>query len=328
MVLDKGENYTNLQDFTEEAKARGQQESAMGSSEKLSEPAQSPHISHILRLNPRTGAAFSTIMVLDKGENYTNLQDFTEEAKARGQQESAMGSSEALSEPVLPYLKSSRVGCSRYTILLLTVLGCLSLAINIALGVILYRNAGQSCKSVRLGNASTELRKFSDCTSEKSQPQQNYTDLLGHYSKLCTLYTSLNSQCPGLEEAACNHSYQTGTAISGMLAMRKNYCINRCIQTEDFLEKAAKEITGTWDFHYWIGLSDKEEEGDWRWVDGTAISKTYWNTDLNEPNNHAEGSLEGEDCAVLNSNSRSWFDVPCGYRYKWICQSRAVTIHL
>ncbi|RXM91232.1 C-type lectin domain family 4 member F [Acipenser ruthenus] len=139
-------------------------------------------------------------MVLDKGENYTNLQDFTEEAKARGQQESAMGSSEALSEPVT-------------------------------------------------------------------------------------------------------------------ISM-------------DFLEKAAKEITGTWDFHYWIGLSDKEEEGDWRWVDGTAINKTYWNTDLNEPNNHAEGSLEGEDCAVLNSNSRSWFDVPCGYRYKWICQSRAVTIHL
>lgn len=287
-------------------------------------------------------------MVLDKGENYTNLQDFTEEAKARGQQESAMGSSEKLSEPVLPYLKSSRVGCSRYTILLLTVLGCLSLAINIALGVILYRNAGQSCKSVRLGNASTELRKFSDCTSEKSQPQQNYTDLLGHYSKLCTLYTSLNSQCPGLEEAGkvclpcpekwiqhqktCfffssdrldwEESRENCTALGGQLAVLHTQ------EEHDFLEKAAKEITGTWDFHYWIGLSDKEEEGDWRWVDGTAINKTYWNTDLNEPNNHAEGSLEGEDCAVLNSNSRSWFDVPCGYRYKWICQSRAVTIHL
>uniref|UniRef100_A0A087YB48 C-type lectin domain-containing protein n=1 Tax=Poecilia formosa TaxID=48698 RepID=A0A087YB48_POEFO len=67
---------------------------------------------------------------------------------------------------------------------------------------------------------------------------------------------------------------------------------------------------------YWIGLRDVEEEGVWKWVDGTRLTDGFWN--VGEPNN-----LNNEDCAAVYPNSNpfmSWNDAPCNYNLKWICE--------
>ncbi|XP_068448737.1 C-type lectin domain family 4 member M-like [Clinocottus analis] len=65
----------------------------------------------------------------------------------------------------------------------------------------------------------------------------------------------------------------------------------------------------------WIGLTDRETEGKWKWVDGTALSTSYWNA--GEPNGR-----HNENCAVtwLFSKENSWNDTPCNVKNFWICE--------
>lgn len=67
----------------------------------------------------------------------------------------------------------------------------------------------------------------------------------------------------------------------------------------------------------WIGLNDREEEGQWVWPDGTlawaggvdGVAHAYTNWNAGEPNDS-----NGEDCAELRADSAtgSWNDLDCG----------------
>ncbi|KAI5106764.1 CD209 antigen-like protein B isoform X1 [Silurus meridionalis] len=66
----------------------------------------------------------------------------------------------------------------------------------------------------------------------------------------------------------------------------------------------------------WIGANDRNNEGIWKWVDGTAVSDGFWSS--GEPNNKGE-----EDCAVSGYRSEpvpNWVDISCDSQYIWICE--------
>ncbi|XP_075967355.1 C-type lectin domain family 4 member E-like isoform X3 [Anarhichas minor] len=77
--------------------------------------------------------------------------------------------------------------------------------------------------------------------------------------------------------------------------------------------------------HSWIGLSDRDEEGTWKWVDGTPLTEAYWG--LDEPNNGGGDPRVGEeDCVeiVVGRNAeRNWNDLRCDESRKWICENLA-----
>uniref|UniRef100_A0A8C1ZCU1 C-type lectin domain-containing protein n=1 Tax=Cyprinus carpio TaxID=7962 RepID=A0A8C1ZCU1_CYPCA len=60
----------------------------------------------------------------------------------------------------------------------------------------------------------------------------------------------------------------------------------------------------------WIGLTDTDVEGTWKWVDRSNMTFRFWET--GQQNN------KEEDCAL--SHSPGWADFPCGDRYNWICE--------
>uniref|UniRef100_A0A3B1IH84 C-type lectin domain-containing protein n=1 Tax=Astyanax mexicanus TaxID=7994 RepID=A0A3B1IH84_ASTMX len=71
----------------------------------------------------------------------------------------------------------------------------------------------------------------------------------------------------------------------------------------------------------WIGLTDHDSEGVWKWVDGSSMTYGYWRR--GEPN-----GVGDEDCVESGHNNEktwSWNDLSCTIERRWICERRLFT---
>ncbi|XP_051259618.1 hepatic lectin-like [Dicentrarchus labrax] len=73
----------------------------------------------------------------------------------------------------------------------------------------------------------------------------------------------------------------------------------------------------------WIGLTDREDEGTWKWIDGTPLTLTYWKEP--QPDNGGGSSKWGEeDCAHITTEVLAhWNDRSCEASMQWICEKTA-----
>lgn len=69
--------------------------------------------------------------------------------------------------------------------------------------------------------------------------------------------------------------------------------------------------------YFWIGLTDREEENAWRWLDGTEPVFTKWKP--GQPDNWGHGHETGEDCAGL-IHEGLWNDFFCEDLISYICE--------
>ncbi|XP_034003337.1 CD209 antigen-like protein E isoform X2 [Trematomus bernacchii] len=109
------------------------------------------------------------------------------------------------------------------------------------------------------------------------------------------------------EKASWEQSKQDCTASGAHLVIVDSE------EEQKFIASKIKEPT-------WIGLNDTEEEGTWKWVDGSPLNLnlTFWSTA--QPDN-----FDGEDCVEIRSivHSQSWNDRPCTNDQHWICEKEA-----
>ncbi|KAL7385481.1 hypothetical protein ABVT39_022403 [Epinephelus coioides] len=71
----------------------------------------------------------------------------------------------------------------------------------------------------------------------------------------------------------------------------------------------------------WIGLTDRDEEGTWKWIDGTPLTLSNWRK--NQPDNGGGDPQWGEeDCAHIRPDSE-WNDLSCETSLRWICEKTA-----
>ncbi|XP_074549594.1 collectin-12-like isoform X2 [Halichoeres trimaculatus] len=69
--------------------------------------------------------------------------------------------------------------------------------------------------------------------------------------------------------------------------------------------------------YFWMGLTDREVEGVWRWLDGTEPVFTKWKP--GQPDNWGHGHATGEDCAGL-IHEGLWNDFFCEDLISYICE--------
>ncbi|XP_073714251.1 uncharacterized protein [Misgurnus anguillicaudatus] len=166
----------------------------------------------------------------------------------------------------------------------------------------------------------------SDLEEETSQLRIKYTALEAAAATKCTPVTAKGS-CPD------NWHYFQGSCYfiseeSESWPQSQAYCKQKGGHLAIILN--ADEQTFIWNLlprgdwnAYWIGITDEETEGDWRWVDGTKLVGGFW--EHGEPNN-----VNNEDCGYMVKTmvldrvaTKSWYDAPCQMYRPWICEKAA-----
>uniref|UniRef100_A0A3P9KCY8 C-type lectin domain-containing protein n=1 Tax=Oryzias latipes TaxID=8090 RepID=A0A3P9KCY8_ORYLA len=71
----------------------------------------------------------------------------------------------------------------------------------------------------------------------------------------------------------------------------------------------------------WIGLIYQDQTMNWKWVDGTSLTESYWGE--GEPNGYMD---RNESCVEIRffEQENSWNDIPCYEQNYWICEKNAL----
>ncbi|XP_035285545.1 asialoglycoprotein receptor 1-like isoform X1 [Anguilla anguilla] len=199
--------------------------------------------------------------------------------------------------------------------------------LSISLSSVEQRLAGTERKleelQVRHRNASETLSAYRDIKRNLEELQVKHTDLLktiSHYNAMdgCACLTGWRlhqGKCYFFSTDKMNwsQSQEYCTSKGAQLVIINNQ------QEQNFVSSRINET-------HWIGLSDRNTEGQWVWVDGTPLDRSgtqYWWA--KEPDNWmGAGDPSGEDCAALgdhNGNPDRWFDASCGKIKKFVCET-------
>ncbi|XP_056395792.1 C-type lectin domain family 10 member A-like [Hyla sarda] len=165
---------------------------------------------------------------------------------------------------------------------------------------------------------------------------QQYMDLQGRMQKISRSYLSIPQESPLLQNCQgtvcpfCSagwHFFQMSCYLLSSQTRNWQESLHWCRKQgahlvvigsqaeQEFLQKVVKMSS-------WIGLSDRDMEGKWQWVDGTPYNATpkFWFQ--KQPDN-----LGNEDCAVLFRGSM-WTDEKCRKLYSSVCQYSAGELRL
>ncbi|XP_051972787.1 CD209 antigen-like protein C [Xyrauchen texanus] len=159
----------------------------------------------------------------------------------------------------------------------------------------------------KINNLKSEKQNMTNEKKEQSSEQldQDKEDLWKHLHQMEDgwIYYQFNVYYISSEDKSWTESRRYCTERGADLMIINNR------EEQDFFSN----ISG--DKKVWIGLTDIEKEGEWKWVNGSTLTSGLWKD--REPNGQRK-----ENCALTQSSW--WRDYPCNNAFKWICEKSII----
>uniref|UniRef100_A0A667ZSC8 C-type lectin domain-containing protein n=1 Tax=Myripristis murdjan TaxID=586833 RepID=A0A667ZSC8_9TELE len=164
-------------------------------------------------------------------------------------------------------------------------------------------------------NSTTQKRNqlqtsLNSTTQERNQLQTSLSSMTQERNQLQTKLTS--QICPDGWITFSRSCYFISSESKSWDESRQD-CLRRGADLVIIKSKEKEAFLKNFHRKVWIGLSDWETEGVWKWVDGSSLSYTFWAS--GEPNDRG-----GEDCAELSQGRDGFNDESCSNKLPWICQ--------
>uniref|UniRef100_A0A8C9V7M3 C-type lectin domain-containing protein n=1 Tax=Scleropages formosus TaxID=113540 RepID=A0A8C9V7M3_SCLFO len=103
----------------------------------------------------------------------------------------------------------------------------------------------------------------------------------------------------------------------------RQYCKERGADLVIINSKEEQAFIDHFQSPFWIGLSDKEREGTWKWVDGTIMPQYEGTWCFGQPDNFEQD----EDCVQTRLTeldpSMRWNDLSCDSALQWVCEKQS-----
>ncbi|XP_053474751.1 LOW QUALITY PROTEIN: CD209 antigen-like [Ictalurus furcatus] len=157
-------------------------------------------------------------------------------------------------------------------------------------------------------NLTIERDQFNTLTIERDQLQKDREELQ-RLSKQGLIYFSSSVYYISIEKKSWTESRKDCRERGADLVIINNK------EEQEFISKILSRRNS------WIGLSDGDREGEWKWVDGTLLNTGFWGK--GEP----DSAVGDEDCVVIHDHTDpvwNWSDYPCHYQIIWICEKTVV----
>uniref|UniRef100_A0A667XM13 C-type lectin domain-containing protein n=1 Tax=Myripristis murdjan TaxID=586833 RepID=A0A667XM13_9TELE len=153
--------------------------------------------------------------------------------------------------------------------------------------------------------------------TEKNQLQSRYYTVSARRDALQLEVDRLKlvQNCPqGWEKFGCSCYYVSSASITW--SESREDCANKGAHLVIINSREEQAFLNKFAVRAWIGLSDREDEGKWKWVDGSPlVGEAFWRK--GEPNDHSGN----EDCVELTGVEYQWNDILCTQRQSWICEN-------
>ncbi|XP_050922983.1 C-type lectin domain family 4 member M isoform X1 [Lates calcarifer] len=168
---------------------------------------------------------------------------------------------------------------------------------------------------------------YNNLTNERDQLQTSYNNLTNERDQLqISLYNlhGVLNQLQSRYDTLAREKDQLQKRLESMTKDRND--LQRGCQGWVYFggsvynSEEEQKFSSQWKDNIWIGLTDRETEGTWKWVDGTPLTTSYWAS--NEPNGHT--ILRDEDCGevMLHEIKDNWNDKACDDPNFWICEKK------